>query len=256
VLALIDRDDLGYVQSQSDCLYRIHRSALATMLCSMRGASTVKSMDVDDLIEQLNETEIPETPDAQNRELQHRLVRRLLDDPVLYLNELTPREYEYFNMQGERILKELKTVTSMEVERRAEGVALLDPSGRWTDLGLPESGTRGHATLLLAEWLGTKLRECHEFECQILHGEAQEYLARLALEHKGRWRKNADTNEGVKQILRDAIEILKSLSLIDVRDDAIVPLPAVARYRVGDLKSATPSAGDGPDALAARTFQW
>jgi uncharacterized protein (TIGR02678 family) len=28
VLTLIDRDDLGYVQGQSDCLYRIGRSAL------------------------------------------------------------------------------------------------------------------------------------------------------------------------------------------------------------------------------------
>ena len=68
VLALIDRDDLGYVQSQSDCLYRIGRSALSSMLCSVRGASTIPQADVNELILQLNETEVPETPQAQNEE--------------------------------------------------------------------------------------------------------------------------------------------------------------------------------------------
>lgn len=246
VLVLIDRDDLGYVQSQSDCLYRIHRSSLSTMLCSIRGASTVNPRDVDDLVGQLIEADIPETPQAQNEELQHRLVRRLLDDPVMYFDELSAREYEYFNLQGERILKELKKVTGLEVERRAEGVALLDPTGQWTDLGLPESGTRGHATLLLAEWFGTKLRECHEIQCTVSRDEVLAYVEQLARQHKSRWRKNADTDEGIRRILRDSIDILQSLSLIDVKGKTIIPRPAVARYRVGQFKSD----------VAERTLPW
>jgi len=236
VLALIDRDDLGYVQSQSDCLYRIGRSALSSMLCSIRGASTIPQADMNDLILQLNETEVPETPQAQNEELQHRLVRRLLDDPVMYFDELTPREYEYFNMQGERILKELRSVTGMEVERRAEGIALLAPVAVWTDLGLPESGTRGHATLLLAEWFGSRLRECTEIECRIPQDEAFRHVQELATEHQSRWRKNAGTKEGVRQIFRDAVDILQSLSLIDVRSEYLIPRPAVARYRLAELE--------------------
>jgi len=238
VLALIDRDDLGYVQSQSDCLYRIGRSALSSMLCSIRGASTIRQAHVNDLILQLNETEVPETPQAQNEELQHRLVRRLLDDPVIYFDELTPREYEYFNMQGERILKELRSVTGMEVERRSEGVAMLAPVAVWTDLGLPESGTRGHATLLLAEWFGSRLRECTEMECRIPQDEVFRHVQELAEEHQSRWRKSAGTNEGVRQIFRDAIDILQSLSLIDVRTEYVIPRPAVARYQLAELEPA------------------
>lgn len=239
VLMLIDRDDLGYVQSQSDCLYRIGRSALSSMLCSIRGASTIPRTDVNELIRQLNFVEVPEAPQAQNEELQHCLVRRLLDDPVMYFDELTPREYEYFNMQGERILKELRSVTGLEVERRAEGVALLTPIAAWTDLGLPESGTRGHATLLLAEWFGARLRECTEIECRIAHEEVFRFIQELAGKLQSRWRKNAGTKEGIHQIYQDAIEILQSLSLIDVRDDCVIPRPAVARYRLDELKSAT-----------------
>lgn len=252
VLALIDRDDLGYVQGQSDCLYRIGRSALSSMLCSVRGASTISQSDVNDLIQQLNETEVPETPQAQNQQLQHHLVRRLLDDPVMYFDELTPREYEYFNMQGERILKELRIVTGMEIERRAEGVALLTPTAAWTDLGLPESGTRGHATLLLAEWFGSRLRDCTEIECRIDHDEVFRYVEELAEEHQSRWRKNAGTKEGIRQIYRDAVDILQSLSLLDVRSGCVIPRPAVARYRLAELE---PAAGNGLRVDDRRLFE-
>ena len=44
--------------------------------------------------------------------------------------------------------------SSFVPEVRAEGIALLDPSGETvTDLGMPEEGTDGHATLLVAEYL-------------------------------------------------------------------------------------------------------
>ena len=237
VLTLIDRDDISYVQSQSDCLYRIQRTALSSMLCSVRGASTISQANANELILQLNDVEVPDTPQAQNEQLQHRLVRRLLDDPVMYFDELTPHEYDYFNMQGDRILKELSSTTGMEIERRAEGVALLALTADWTDLGLPEGGTRGHATLLLAEWFGMRLRDCMKVECKIEHSEVLEYVRGLAVENQSRWRKSASTNDGVQQIHRDAVDILKSLGLIEVRKECIVPRPAVARYRLGAMES-------------------
>lgn len=252
VLVLIDRDDLGYVQHKSDCLYRIGRSALSSMLCSVRGASTIPPIDVNELILQLNFTEVPETPQAQNEELQHRLVRRLLDDPIMYYDELTPHEYEYFNMQGERILRELRSVTGMEIERRAEGVALLAPVADWTDLGLPESGTRGHATLLLAEWFGWRLRGCTEIECRIHYEEVFRFVQKLAEEHQSHWRKSAGTHDSLQQICREAVDILQSLGLIDLRCDCVIPRPAVARYRLGELKQAT---GNRPHEDDRRLFE-
>ncbi len=235
VLVRADGDDSGYVKGDGDCLYRIQRTALSTILCSIRGASTIAAPALEDFIEQLNETETPESPEARNRDLQHRLVRRLLDDPIMYYDELTPQEYEYFNTQHERLIGELTRTTGMTAERRAEGVALLDPNGDWTDVGLPETGTRGHATLLLAEWFGDKLRHDDQPKCRIPIEVVSEYVAELAELHKTRWRKHANTPEGTQAILSDSLDILQSLSLIEVVGDILIPRPAIARYRLGEL---------------------
>ena len=241
VLVRADGDDKNYVTGESDCLYRVDRSCLATCLCSIRGASTVEANDTAEMIEMLNEAETPEAPDAQNRELQHLLVRRLLDDPVMYFDELTPREYEYFNSQGDRLIRELTRVTGMIAERRGEGVALLDPSGGWTDIGLPETGTRGHATLLVAEWLGNLLRECEDVDCVVSISELEAHVATLAETHEKHWRKESNTPEGVRRIMRDAVDNLCSLGLLEVSGERLQPRPAIARYRLNEVVLPSPA---------------
>jgi uncharacterized protein (TIGR02678 family) len=234
VLARADGDDKHFVNGDSDCLYRIDRSALATFLCSVRSASTLEVADTNDLIQQLNEVETPDAPEAQNRELQHCLVRRLLDDPVVYFDALTTREYEYFNTQGDRLLRELTEVTGLIAERSAEGVALLDPTGGWTDVGLPETGTRGHSTLLAAEWLGNALRESADATCAIPVEAFRRHIAQLAAENARYWRKESNTPEGIRRIAHDALEVLAALGLVECSDDRIIPRPAIARYRLGE----------------------
>lgn len=242
VLVRADGDDKSYVHSDGDCLYRIERTTLAMLLCSARGASTIDNSNLNDFILALNEVETPEFDEAQNRQLQNALVRRLLDDPIMYFDELTPREYQYFNDQGERLTKELHRVTGMFVERRVEGVAMLDLDGDWTDLGLPESGTRGHATLLLAEWFGDRLRSeetpsvldspeaTTASATSVPMADVKRYLTQLAQANEKRWRKNANTPEGIRQILADSLSLLESLALIEINDDKVLPRPAIARY--------------------------
>lgn len=244
VLTRSDGDDKKFVTGDSDCLYRIDRSALAMLLCSVRSASTLTVADTEELIDQLNEVETPDAPEAQNRALQYCLVRRLLDDPVVYFDELTMREYEYFNSQGDRLLRELADVTGLVAERSAEGVALLDPSGGWTDVGLPETGTRGHSTLLAAEWLGQLLRESAEVTCEVSCEAFCQHIAQLAAENARYWRKESDTPEGIRRIAHDALEILAALGLIQWTGDCIRPRPAIARYRLSEpqLAQATKAA--------------
>lgn len=249
VLVRADGDDTSYVHGGGDCLYRIERTSLAMLLCSARGASTVAEPNLNDFIEALNEVETPEFDQAQNRQLQNRLVRRLLDDPIMYFDELTPQEYNYFNDQGERLTKELHRVTGMFVERRAEGVAMLDLDGDWTDLGLPETGTRGHATLLMAEWLGDRLRAekidgtsetssaSLSETVRIPLTTVKEYVAKLAATHECRWRKNANSTEGIRQILFDSLSLLESLALIEISDDDVLPRAAIARYCLAETST-------------------
>lgn len=232
VLARADGNDSQFVHAGGDCLYRIDRPALSGVLGSARGASTVDATSLDDCLLALNETEIPDSIDAQNRAIQHSLVRRLLDDPVMYFDELTPREYEYWNGQSERLLKELQRTTGFEAERRAEGVALLDPDGGWSDVGLPEAGTRGHATLLLAEWLAGRLRQRTTPDLIVSFEAVTEYVAALAGEHAAHWRKNADTPDGVRQIAGEAVDVLQSLGLLEVTRGGVRPRPAIGRFRM------------------------
>ncbi len=220
VLIRADGDERSYVGGEGDCLYRIDRSALAMTLCSVRGASTVKVDSVTGLIDKLNEVDTPETAEAQNRELQHWLVRRLLDDPVVYLDEMSAREYEYFVGQGDRLLRELADATGMVVERCAEGVALLDCTGGWTDIGLPETGTRGHATLLVAEWLGNRLRDNCDPDCQVSLDELIKHVTDLAGQYAKYWREESGTPDGIRRITHDAIDNLNSLGLLEYGDDS------------------------------------
>jgi uncharacterized protein (TIGR02678 family) len=236
VLIRADGDDSDYVGGEGDCLYRIDRSALAHVPGSVRGASTVSKSSIANFIEKLNEVETPESSDARNRELQNLLVRRLLDDPIMYFDDLTVLEYEYFNKQGERLLREMEHVTGLIAERRAEGIALLDKTGEWTDLGLPEMGTRGHATLLLAEWLANGMRESAEANYNVSTEEVRQHVADLAAEHESRWRKDSNTTEGIRLIAEETVEILHALSLVQVAGERIFPRHAIARYRLDPVR--------------------
>jgi uncharacterized protein (TIGR02678 family) len=232
VLVRADGDDIQFLHAHGDCLYRIDRPALAGVLGSIRGASTIDLPSWNDRVTSLNEIEVPESLDAQNRALQHSIVRRLLDDPVMYFDELTPREYEYWLGQSERLLQELQRATGLHVERRAEGVALLDLHGGWSDVGLPEAGTRGHVTLLVAEWLAGQLRERTTPDPVIPREVVVQHLTGLARDYGQHWRKNADTPEGIQQIAAEALDVLESLGLLDSVRGGVRPRPAIGRYRL------------------------
>jgi uncharacterized protein (TIGR02678 family) len=120
----------------------------------------------------------------------------------------------------------------LEVERRAEGVALLDVNGGWTDVAMPEAGTRGHATLLIAEWLASQLRDRTTGDVVVPQRRVLEHLARLAETYSPYWRKHADTPEGIRQIADEAIDVLESLGLLDVTRAGVRPRPAIGRFRL------------------------
>jgi Protein of unknown function (DUF2398) len=90
-----------------------------------------------------------ETEDLRNRALRHHLTRRLLDDPVLYYHELTA----YLAGQRPALTRRICELTGLVAEVRAEGIAMVDPHDDLTDVRMPDTGTDGHLTVLLAEHL-------------------------------------------------------------------------------------------------------
>ncbi|WP_229758544.1 DUF2398 family protein [Peterkaempfera bronchialis] len=84
--------------------------------------------------------------------------RRLAETPVVLLDELTDRERGWLRTRQRREGESFADFLGLEVEIRAEGVALLDPADELSDLEPPGAGSPARAALLLAERLVEQLR--------------------------------------------------------------------------------------------------
>lgn len=81
--------------------------------------------------------------------LASRSVRRaLVEQPVVYIDDLAEPHRSLLGQ--EKLVHEVELVTGLRAERRAEGVALIDSSGRLSDVRFPGTGTLAQVALLLA----------------------------------------------------------------------------------------------------------
>ncbi|WP_327118388.1 TIGR02678 family protein [Nocardia sp. NBC_01730] len=88
----------------------------------------------------------PHPPTAA--EIARRVRRALAERPVVYADDLAPEERPV--LAQERIVADVELFTGLRAERRAEGVALIDTSGRLSDIRFPGTGTLAQVALLLA----------------------------------------------------------------------------------------------------------
>ncbi|WP_406329480.1 TIGR02678 family protein [Streptomyces sp. NBC_00203] len=84
--------------------------------------------------------------------------RRLVETPVVHLDDLTGAEREWLRTRQRRESQAFSELLGLEAEIRAEGIALVDPDDELTDLNLPGTGTVAQAALLLVERLVDRLR--------------------------------------------------------------------------------------------------
>lgn len=84
--------------------------------------------------------------------------RRLVETPVVHLDDLTDAEREWLRTRQRRESQAFSELLGLEAEIRAEGIALIDPDTDLTDLHLPGTGTVAQAALLLVERLVDRLR--------------------------------------------------------------------------------------------------
>lgn len=232
VLARVEGDEEAFVADRGDALYGVDRQVLAQLLVVQRSPSTIVAADLDERMEGIVDELRLEGDEARKRALRHALVRRLLDDPVVYFDELTDEEVDYFTRSRAPLTKRLEDMTGLHVELRAEGVALVDPFGDASDLALPEEGTDGHVALLLAEHLAEHARARPKAAVPL--SELRDHVRALAEQHRAHWRK-ASTEPGAEVELTDrALELLCGLRLARRRGDSVVPLAAVGRFALGE----------------------
>jgi uncharacterized protein (TIGR02678 family) len=232
VLRRVDGDETAYVTGAGDALYAVDRAALAAVLATRRPPTTVHADHLDVRLAAITEEPVPDTPDGRNRTIRHRLIRRLLDDAVLAYDELDEAELAYLTTQRARILGVITEATGLLPEVRAEGIALLDERGEVTDLRVPEEGTDGHLTLLLAEHLIKALRKRPGSAVPL--EELEQRTIALASRHAAHWRKDAADPANAPSLTADAVGRLAALDLVAVTDAGVVPRPPIARYALDE----------------------
>jgi uncharacterized protein (TIGR02678 family) len=224
VLARVAGEEEAFVRDTGDALYDVQRRVLAVVLAAPRGPSTIAAQDFAERLAQLAADPLPEAEELRNRALRHHLTRRLLDDPVLYNDELDPAQAAYLTGQRAALTRRISELTGLVAEVRTEGIAMVDPDDDLTDVRMPDTGTDGHVTLLLAEHLARGSSP------SIPETDLHELVRRLAKEHRAYWRRSAREPGAEVALVDTALERLAALRLIRRGPDGVRPLPALARY--------------------------
>ena len=226
-LARVAGDEDAFVREVGDVLYDVQRRVLAVLISAPRGPSTNAAPDYDARLGELIAEPEPVSEDLRNRAIRHRLTRRLLDDPVIYYDELSEAELAYVTSQRSALTKRISERTGLVAEIRAEGIAMVDPRDELTDLRMPEVGTDGHVALLITEHLAARA-DTDGSGCPT--SELQAFVRRLANEHRGYWRRSTRDPGAEVGLVEHALQRLATLRLIRRADDAVHPLPALARF--------------------------
>ncbi|WP_033289935.1 TIGR02678 family protein [Amycolatopsis jejuensis] len=229
VLSRVAGDEDAFVKDTGDVLYDVERRVLGALLATPRGPSTIQADSFEARLAALTGELPPTTEDLRNQRIRHQLTRRLLDEPVLYFDELTEAELTYLTSQRAAITSRIGELTGLVAEIRAEGIAMVDPVDDLTDVRMPESGTEGHATLLLAEYLaGTGNRQVPLPE---LHAKLREFAAI----NRTYWRRAAAEPGAEIELTALALSRLAALRLISLTTEAATARPALSRYALAEV---------------------
>jgi uncharacterized protein (TIGR02678 family) len=241
VLERVNGDEEGFVaQAENDVLYDVKRRVLSGLLATTHSPSAVQAADFEQRLFGLTAEPRPDTDESRLRGLRHRLTRRLLDDPVVYYAELDEEERDYLIRQRQAITARIHALTGLEPELRAEGVAMIDPQDELTDVRMPEQGTEGHITLLIAAHLAGRAHPASRFELVRL-------VRTLAVEHGKYWRKSAADPAAAGDLVDMALHRLGALNLVAVSYEGESKLfaakPAIHRYALAEPRLVKPNAG-------------
>jgi uncharacterized protein (TIGR02678 family) len=250
VLEVVDGTTESFVDTAgAKVLYRIDATLLLRLLAAPVGPSqlAVPADEVPRRFEELlglvtaerrygrtaddGPDAVPASPTQRNLWLRHSVFRRLADDPVLYLDELSAEQRAYIaSPTGRRLLREAADQGGFILEDRADGMMLIDADAIATDSRFPDDATTAKIAALL---LLDSLREPSATE-------QLEVVAAGLLNRYPRWGKSYQGHDGAGQLARDALAVLAGFGLVRIAGGLVYPLPAAARYAVGTLRSAGP----------------
>jgi uncharacterized protein (TIGR02678 family) len=117
-LARVAGDEDAFVREAGDVLYDVERRVLAVLISAPRGPSTISAPDFPTRLRELIAEPEPMSDDLRTRAIRHRLTRRLLDDPVVYYDELSEPELAYLTSQRAALTRRISERTGLVPEDR------------------------------------------------------------------------------------------------------------------------------------------
>lgn len=156
-IALADGDATGWANNPSagEALYDIDRPVVVAMfrppravqhLRSIRGLLAGSDSPIDP--EDSDPGQADSGREADPKETLRAVRRALVEQPVVYHDDLDRNGRAA--LAASRTVADVELLTGLVAERRAEGVALIDTSGRLSDHRFPSTGTIAQVALLIA----------------------------------------------------------------------------------------------------------
>jgi uncharacterized protein (TIGR02678 family) len=261
VLSKVAGDEEAFVHASSgegDALYDVNRRLLANVLACARGPSTWAMDELPVSFEErmaaLCAEYAPDSEDGRTAVLRFALARRLLDDPVIYLDELEDASRAYFINQRGAMARRICEATGLSPEQRLEGTALVDVDGQLTDISMPDEGTDAHVTLLVAEYLCSLLKvpiagdQAGSPTATI--GQVEDFISSVREKFGRLWRVAARRVGSEGELAKEALDRLQRLHLVRIDGDSVVAMPAMFRFSLKDVvvqngtSKATPTVPD------------
>ncbi|UED83195.1 TIGR02678 family protein [Streptomyces profundus] len=212
-----------YVAGDGDALYDVDHRTAALLLAAPIPPAEVEGPQA------LFDAMTPDDTGFPAVSVRHALMRRLVDEPTVYWDDLPGNQREYFHEHADELLSAVRLGLDVRVEVRAEGAAVIDEE--LTDLEFPKSSAASFAALILADKL------CAETERAVprrtfvsrarireLSDEIAPELLKLIANIKGQPIDGARVQEA-------ALPILLQLGLAEHVPGGIRVRPALARYR-------------------------
>ncbi|MFI6097798.1 TIGR02678 family protein [Lentzea sp. NPDC051213] len=157
----------------------------------------------------------------------HSVMRRLVDDPVVYRDDLTPSQLGFLTSpSGRKIVQTGVALAGCTLEERAEGFLLVDTDAIATDTRFPDDDSHAKvAALLLLDRLAKGPARLED-----LVDETRELLTRFRT-----WAKAYQSDGGAGRLAADGLALLEAFGLARTENGTVRRLPAAARYAVEEL---------------------
>jgi uncharacterized protein (TIGR02678 family) len=232
-----DEERFARGEAGGDALYRIDRDRLSLLPTTAQPPSLAAGpADVAD-------EPYPDTEQGRLMRRRHRVTRALVEEPVVYRDDLTEEEIDYLRSQRARLERLLADRFGLTLEARAEGWVTLDETGELSDLHWPDYGAAETTALRLCDELrGRRLgpeRSDRSDEWPI--AEVVSFVRQLSDEYAGYWKKGTDDDAGAQRLTEEAIDILVAGRLAVRSPTGLIARPAAARYAALDAVRPAPT---------------